>query len=256
MKKKIRTLKHKLSAYISALVRVFLASTFFCAIGVMSSVLAEDLPNAKGPFFYKADKEGKSLYLLGTLHFDSLDQLQCQAPIMSFLEDSDLLFTESSLEVPELVTNELMLDALKSSDYEFNKLNEDNKNVLVEKFKDLSGNVYDDSDEQYIEALRSFNSSIIASWIGALCILSDSNVGTKLSSVKMDLEIQQIAENLNIPQDFLDDIEVIKDLTVFLNPFLNYSLTTENIDLIIDDHDWFCKNMIDDILPLHQNKLY
>ena len=202
MKKKIRTPKYKMSVYISTLAKAFLFSAFFCSIGVMYSALAEDLPEAKGPFFYKADKEGKSLYLLGTMHVENLDQLQCRSPIMSFLEDSDLLFTESNAEMGAQVRSELLFDMSKSSDYKFNELSENSKKFLVDMLKSNAQKPY--SEEEYIKALQQFNAEFTALIITGSCLLFDENLMSLLQSLQkiMDFEIQQIADSLSIPKMF------------------------------------------------------
>ena len=242
-----------MSAYISALAKAFLFSAFFCSTGVMYSVLAKDLPEAKGPFFYKADKEGKSLYLLGTMHVENLDQLQCRSPIMSFLEDSDLLFTESNAEMAAQVMNELLFDMSKSSDYKFNELSENSKKFLVDMLKSNVQKPY--SEEEYIKALQQFNAEYTALIITGSCLLSDENLMSLQSSSLqkiMDFEIQQISDSLSIPQDVLDDVKEIRNAHSFIIPFQNQQLTTKNINLIIDDYDQLCKIVTDIVQPSSQ----
>lgn len=227
-----------MSAYISTLTKAFLFSAFFFSIGVLYSALAEVLPEAKGPFFYKADKEGKSLYLLGTVHSENLDNLQCRSPIMSFLEDSDLLFTEAEVEMLIQVAKELAADGI-SADQEFNSLNENSKRSLVDILKSITQNSH--SDEKYIAFLQKHNFWYIAMSIIKPCISPETRQHMQREGIPMDIEIQLIADSLIIPQASLDDADDLKDVNLLLGtPFQDHLFTAKDFISLIDDYNQFC----------------
>ena len=235
-----------MSVCISTLAKAFLFSAFFCSIGVMYSALAEDLPEAKGPFFYKADKEGKSLYLLGTLHSENLDNLQCHSPIMSFLEDSDLLFTESEGEMLLQVAQEIYADASEFADHEFNNLNENSKRSLMDILKSITQNSH--SNEEYIAFLQQHNFWFIAYFILKPCISPETSQLMQREGIAMDSEIQLIADSLSIPQAFLDDADDLKEINFLLNsPFQDHLFTAKNFISLIDDYDQFCNKNKDNM---------
>ena len=92
----------------------------------------------KGPFFWKAEKEGKTFYILGTIHEGvGLEDLQCSQVISDILDQSNLLWTEVNMfEVQEILKNqqsivqELSMDVSGQS---FQSLSEPSQNFFKTK---------------------------------------------------------------------------------------------------------------------------
>ena len=71
------------------------------------------------PYFWKIEKEGKTFYILGTMHITvSLDELPCPNNIKDKLKNSDLVFSEFS----NTWTNILKKEKLEETDEELNHL--------------------------------------------------------------------------------------------------------------------------------------
>ena len=88
--------------------------------------------NAKGPFFWKAEKDGKILHILGLAHLPiPLENLQCSQKISQSLAQSNLVWTEFSHhnteEIGPAVFEAKYGDPLRKS---FQTLNEESKVFL------------------------------------------------------------------------------------------------------------------------------
>ena len=242
--KKFKQDGYKVSAYILKPVKTILLSAVFCSFGIIAT--AEDLTEPKGPFFYRADKEDKSLYLLGTMHSESLDQLQCRSPIMSFLEDSDLLWSEVSEGIKLQTQAKILADLEESAEPEFNSLSENSKRFLVDTFKRITQT----SHSVAVEQLQQANLPSIGLFLLLQCIPPEIIQFIQSQANGMDSVIQKMADSLNIPQNFLDDLQSYSAVFEINIPSLNF--TVKDINFTIDDHDQFCKSTEDNLLPLYQ----
>ncbi|MCZ0932253.1 MAG: hypothetical protein OXJ52_03760 [Oligoflexia bacterium] len=92
------------------------------------------IPYKKGPFFWKAEKEGRTIYILGTIHqVVGLKDLQCHQVISDSLNQSVLVWTEKlqkEKELTDIAAHSLMKDL---SGYSFKSLNEETQNFFKTK---------------------------------------------------------------------------------------------------------------------------
>ena len=164
-------------------------------------VLASCSAGPKGPWFWKVEKDGKTLNIIGTFHIGvAFEELQCFEEISNSLDNSTLLFIEHDVS-PE---SEFMQQLAKASNeivdttgQSFQSLSEESRQFLKEKI------------ESNIETLSYIGISFI---LGQVCLSSHSDLLKELKSTlsslsgeKLDIQIQNRAQSKGIVQDYLDD---------------------------------------------------
>ena len=165
------------------LILLFLVS---CGKGVKSP----DGIEQADPYFWKAEKEGKISYWLGTVHVGvALHELPCSALIQKQLQESDLVWTEIGL---------------KSNLSE----KEDRLSPQSEDFKSL------DSETQSFLKAKGFEDNLnYLSYIAHLELLCfQEGLGVSALMISMDVQVTQVAQFSKIPVKALDDPGVLKDL--------------------------------------------
>ena len=146
------------------------------------------------PYFWKAEKEGKISYWLGTIHQGvALHELPCTVFIQQQLQASNLVWTERG--VPTKKEGEIQdADLLSSNSQDFNSLNTETQQFLRQ--KNIADNL---------------------SYIGYIFRLSNlcfqEGLGASTLTFSMDNEVRQVAQMSKIPIKALDDTSVFKDIT-------------------------------------------
>lgn len=184
-------------------------------------VLTVSCSSGNRPFFWKAEKEGKTSYFLGTYHWGiSLDELLCSEVILSKLKSSDLVLTELG---PPLDTveqeqwNETLYFAPDERDF---------KQLSLESQKFL--------EQKGVNKNLSFNA--LSFVLLRLCLIEA--VGEKKAKVSMDRQVEDIAVQFDIPLQALDNLELRK-LTLNLD-------TKEDIEGQIDTFHQCSESIIGD----------
>ena len=203
-----------MSKYILAL--VFILFLFGLSAGCSES--------AKGPFFWKAEKEGKSIYILGTIHFGvGLEDLQCQSEIFDSLSKADLLWTETDLKrQQELMQTAVGTLMMNPSGHSFNSLSEKSQNFLREKSQGRysDGKASEGSKEEVLteyEAVKKLSYFGLYAYIQSLCQIEHkeflADLTSKRKAKNMDSSIQQLGRQKSIPQNYLDEENYFIELT-------------------------------------------
>ena len=166
----------------------------------------------KSPFFWEVKKEGKVSYLLGTYHYGvSVHELLCSEVILKKLHGSDLLLTER-------IQGDALSFAEKIDQIQRGiKPKKDEKLLSPELF--LSNNAH---FEQLSSASQEFilqknlprNLSYFGFWGGLEIMCVKEVVGIDITFL-MDVEIQEIAQNQQIPLKALDEKSLIRNLDVY-----------------------------------------
>ena len=183
----------------------------------------------KGPFFWKAEKEGRILHILGTVHSPiPLEDLQCSREISQSLNQSNLVWTEmnekSLREKTQMLDSEKLLDPSKQS---FQMLNEESKAFFREQMPEQI------PEAQVLEFLSQFNYLGFISLSAKICHArhSDSleswpkkNLTTKeienFQIPVIDLQIQNLASDKEIPQNSLDESEEWENVIEYIISFI------------------------------------
>ena len=171
--------------------------TVLLFISFLLIVSCEPFSPENKPYFWKAKKDGKTSYFLGTYHEGvSLDESLCSDIIVTKLKNSDLVLTE--LGSFEDTAENQEWDALYFSPNgeDFKQLNPESQ-----KFLEQNGIRKDLSYWALYFVLRT------------LCV--KEAVGEELAQISMDYQVEQTAKHLNIPVETLDTPELRKPLTNF-----------------------------------------
>ena len=196
-------------------------------------VLASCSAGPKGPWFWKVEKDGKTLNILGTFHIGvAFEELQCFKEISNSLDNSTLLFIEHDVS-PESefmqqlakASNEIEIDTTGQS---FQSLSEESRQFLKEKI------------ESNIETLSYVSISFI---LGQVCLSSHSDLLkelkptlSSLSGEKLDIQIQNRAQSKGIVQDSLDDPGYLPNLARSNAK----KISAEEIEEMIRNYDTNC----------------
>ena len=172
-----------------------------------------DFSQPQGPYFWKAEKDGKTSYFLGTFHHGvSLEELQCSQKIESYLKNSDYFFTEEGINLQEGDTTE---------EGDFNKI------FLSENNQDFQS--LNDNSKIF---LSSRGVSEEFSYLGYVYIMENlcraQAIGS--GSVSIDLQVKAIAKLNNIPIENLDEDIDIKAVSDAQLSTYTYTYTNEAID--------------------------
>ena len=177
----------------------------------------------KGPFFWEMEKDGKTSYILGTVHIGvTLERLQCSNAIKSHLDHSDLLLTEMN-------ENQISQILMSQSGEDFQSLSEESQRFFKDKMAQMKSKGLLQEDFN-VENLSFFS---LKQLIPQICISELSKedlvkfveyvqkriqqsltkeMESDFNSPMLDFQIQQIAQSKDIPQAYLDDVEAIKTL--------------------------------------------
>ncbi|MCZ0931830.1 MAG: TraB/GumN family protein [Oligoflexia bacterium] len=164
-------------------------------------------PNLKGPFFWKAEKNGKTIHILGTIHVGvGLEDLQCHQVISDSLGQSALLWTETDIKrQQELLQTAVSALVMNPSGHSFKSLNEESQNF----FKTKAG------QDNSITQLSYFG---FLGYLNSICLIEHKKfLKERLGSFQnnqtsLDVQIQQLAQTKNIAQDYLDEEDYIPEL--------------------------------------------
>ena len=167
-----------------------------------------------GPFFWKAEKEQKISYFLGTIHTGvTLEDLQCSELIKSHLENSSYLFVESDAENDsynfETHSNNLTFIEGSSVSKEFASLNRNSQDFFRSRTIPTTLNYegyqtiiiplcWLDTHKNY--RLMTKNCSSLGFPLDLVCLKDSASVG--LSS--LDGQIESIARKKGLTIDYLD----------------------------------------------------
>ena len=163
------------------------------------------------PYFWKAEKEGKVTYLLGTIHVAvSLHELPCAVTIEKHLKNSDLVF----LEMTENNENEEDNKAYQEQDLSPN--GEDFKTLTPESQKFL------------IEHDINSNLNYLNLWLYLDYLCMGQAVGLSSLTVSMDSQVEQLAKHWKIPRKPLDTPTIRAPMTSII--------TAEDVESKIQSH--------------------
>ena len=200
--------------------------------------------NGKGPFFWKAEKDGRILHILGTAHLSiPLEDLQCSREISQSLNQSNLVWAEQdpnlSEEEIQVLSNVLsgeILDPLRQS---FQNFNEESKAFFLEQrrilrqifwMRNKGSKAFFPSplqmtEAEYLEFLNDFNYSGLAKLVEKLCYIRHFDLlnNKKEEGSSIDAQIQSLARDKEIPRDYLDEIEQWANAYKFLVPTQTFS---------------------------------
>lgn len=143
------------------------------------------------PYFWKAEKEGKTSHLLGTMHYGiSLNELPCSNAIINQLKESDLVLTELG-DTRDKKKQKERVEALYLShnSTDFNQLSPESQSFLTQK------------------GIKSHLSFLAISLLLDQACMEDA-VGKESASVSMDEQVETIAQSQNIPLQALDTTEL------------------------------------------------
>ena len=181
----------------------------------------------KGPYFWKAEKENQVMYILGTFHYGiSLKELQCSDTISSSLEQSNFLWTEIGKELQEelqeLIPVEIIVQeffkkqAIDKSGNSFTSLNKKTQDFFLNKETQDLLNKLNIAEDVQVQDLSYFG---LYSLLDGMCTFKNKEIlqkiiedFQKLYNIKLDVEIQELANTHNILQASLDEKHYILDL--------------------------------------------
>ena len=191
---------------------------FLCILLLVLTASCGPLIPANKPYFWKAEKDGKTSYFLGTFHNGiSLDELFCPDIILTKLKNSDLVFTELGhwKKTPQ---QKLWIKTLYHSpgDEDFNQLSPESQ-----RFLERNG------------INRELSYYALDSAVQNLCM--KEAVGEEAAQVSLDRQVVSIALHLNIPLQALDTLELRKPMSKLD--------TKETIERRIKTHPW-CPEII------------
>ena len=147
------------------------------------------------PYFWKAEKEGKTSYLLGTMHYGiSLEELPCSDTILKELKESDLVLTELG-DTRDKKRQKERVEALYLSynSTDFKQLSPESQRFLTQK------------------GIKNHLSFLAISLLLDQACVEDA-VGRESASVSMDEQVETIAQSQNIPLQALDTTELRKPM--------------------------------------------
>ena len=182
----------------------------------------------KSPFFWEVKKEGKVSYLLGTIHYGvSVHELLCSEVILEKLRGSDLFFAER-VQVSAMPFSQKIDQIQKGIAPE-----EDEQLLSPELF--LPNNAH---FEQLSPASQEFilqkdlpkNLSYFGFTAGLSVVCVKEMVGIDIS-VAMDKEIQEMAQNQQIPLKALDEKSLVRDLDIY---------TARDVEWGVEDYPKWC----------------
>ena len=174
----------------------------------------------KGPFFWKAEKDGRVLHILGTVHVGvDFEDLKCSEEISQSLAQANLVWTESNQSMKKAYKTNL-LARLRTEVFQdlsgdsFRSLNEESKNFFQKKVSETGVSLERLKTSSYLV----FSSSVplfcfkkhekfIQEW---LQLKSKKEVKVELS---LDFQIQKLVENKGISQNYLDSQQDMDNLT-------------------------------------------
>jgi len=174
----------------------------------------------KGPFFWKAEKEGRVLHILGTMHMGvALEELQCSQEISQSLAQSQLVWVESDEKLLKVVNQEveklLTVSNINPSRQSFQSLDQEAQKILLEEMKKMIQDISSDPipKELLRRILNQSNYYSLYKITQDICMYkSTKNLGDPDTLSKLDLEIYNLAGQRGIPQKNLDDKEDVVEL--------------------------------------------
>ena len=180
---------------------------FFASCGGLDS---RSPGGSYGPYFWRAQKAGKTSYLFGTFHYGiALKSLQCSGQIKDTLESSDYFFTEADTDTEEeedLSDKELekRLQLLRS------KLKQVVSAEDGREFKSFN------KDTQVFFLSRSIPENL--SYYGYMLMLSELCVNQAVfkmdaGAISIDLELKGLARVNDIPTEYLDEGVDMREVT-------------------------------------------
>ena len=226
----------------------------------------------KGPFFWKAEKDGRVLHILGTVHVGvDFEDLKCSEEISQSLVQANLVWTEFGLHsnlnqsmqqtpVQNTQPNELMLD---SSGDSFRNLNKESKDFFYDNVKNRR--------EDLIDYFKSSNYLGLLHAVNQLCLIKhvrfiyEWNQKNKIESM-LDVQIRKLAEDKGISQNYLDTQQGLDNLALskikFMRRFIEgegfsfketierdiKSCTQENLEKSLEANDQVLVKVIENTL--------
>ena len=170
-------------------------------ISYSSSSLSE---SKKGPFFWQVEKDGRVHHILGTIHYGvALQDLQCSEEISQSLLQSDLVWTEINENLLEQKFKSHMesnyLDYMDLSRSHFQSLNPESQKFFQQEFFKEQGFTV----ENYLSKFKYLFLNTLVFEFCADLIARSLSPNNKIE-VGLDFEVEALALNKNIQQDFLD----------------------------------------------------
>ena len=192
--------------------KILKVSLFYISLLFLITSCGPIIPINK-PYFWKAEKNGKTSYFLGTIHNGiSLDELFCSDVILTKLKNSDLVFTELGHWKGTPQQKQWTKTLYHSPDGEdFNRLSPESQRFL---------------EQNGINRELSYYALVFA--VEDLCM--KEAVGEEAAQVSLDRKVMAIALHLNIPLQALDTLKLRKPMAKLD--------TKETIERRIQNYHW------------------
>ena len=147
------------------------------------------------PYFWKAEKDGKTSWLLGTYHNGiSLNELLCSDAILVKLKNSDLVLTELGKPLDEQKQSQWNKDLYYSPEgRDFKQLSSESQRFL---------------EQRGVNKQLSYNA--LSSVLSNLCM--EDVIGEVKARISMDEQVESIAIQSGIPLQALDNLELRKPI--------------------------------------------
>ena len=172
----------------------------------------------KGPFFWKAEKDGRVLHILGTVHVGvDFEDLKCSEEISQSLAQANLVWTESnqSMQQTAMQNAQTKKFTLASSGDSFRNLNKESKDFFHEMLK-ISGGSSD--------SLKSLSYTDLLLLVDQLCTIKHKKfidnreqLKNKKAKSRLDAQIQKMAEDKEISQNYLDTLQNIENIILLMS---------------------------------------
>ncbi len=203
----------------------------------------------KGPFLWKAEKDGKSSYILGVFRFGvAWSDLQCSEEIAGFLEKAEVLLIESDPAMNQKAHQALQAQLAKNqnditaslSGREIKSLSPASQKFLKDK---LSQARVFGSGWPKLEEVSYFGLSVMLEYFCSFDSLDLQKFAERIGefegmAINFSSRVQQIAQSKNIAQQTLDDLEDL--ISLLKGPAYNYNVSAEDIESQIKAYDKNC----------------
>lgn len=209
----------------------------------------------EGPFFWTLDKDGKRSYILGTIHQGiALEELQCSELISNRVKSADLVFTEVSPATMKRVAEEQeilfiteLAEELTHSGRDFHNLSPSAQQF----FRDKIDQGYNERwlyapNFDWKELVEKFSYNGLVRMIRIFCIEEHGinsvpqSQESSFSLVGLDVQIQQLAQDTQRTQRYLDNDEIRLSIHKQRQEIFRPKADLETVEETIKNYDKNC----------------
>ena len=233
---------------------LFIGLLFFISYGAGGS---------QGPFFWTAEKDGKTHHILGTMHVNlNFEDLQCFETIKARLKKSQILFTELNINnfAVDLQENRSQDIQTREESALWKSLKESEKEFVLKKMVELNKAVdpsletYYSTEEEleasFKEILKKLSREEILGTLQLSCKSAEAKSSDKKLQETLDNKVFQFATEHSINRMPLETVEdvypLFKSLLKIIEEFLlslDESIYQESISKAAKDFDGFCSDI-------------